>query len=67
MKKLKPDVVELDAAAEEEFRKESDLLRSLRSRNITLFYGAGQFDDGCAFFVLEYMARGSLRRTLDQV
>ena len=69
MQKLKRDAIALDAECVDEFHKEGDLLRSLRSRNIVLFYGTGQFDDdeNSAFVVLEYMARGSLRRNLDLV
>ena len=57
--------VELDADCIADFEKEILLLRSLRARNIVLFYGMGHGDDG-PFCVLEYMARGSVRGILDR-
>lgn len=40
---------------------EAKLQRSLRHRNVVLFYGAGIFEDDSPFLVTEFMAKGSLR------
>lgn len=40
---------------------EARLQRSLRHRNVVLFYGAGIFEDDSPFLVTEFMAKGSLR------
>ena len=40
---------------------EAKLQRSLRHRNVVLFYGVGVFEDDSPFLITEFMAKGSLR------
>ncbi|XP_065841485.1 uncharacterized protein [Oscarella lobularis] len=49
----------------EEFKDESDLLRSIFHANIVRFIGTGKTDENKPFIVLEYMERGSVRNELD--
>lgn len=59
VKKLK--VVMRNPRIEREFKREIQLMKSIRHPNIVLFIGAGRDDDsGCLFLVLEFMRGGSL-------
>ncbi|XP_062516758.1 uncharacterized protein LOC134192087 [Corticium candelabrum] len=50
---------------EREFRRETELMKSMRHENIVLFIGAGQFQtDDCPFLVVEYMQNGALTKIL---
>ena len=49
----------------QDFKDESDLLRSIFHANIVRFIGAGKTVDDKPFIVLEYMERGSVRNELD--
>ena len=49
----------------QEFKDESDLLRSIFHANIVRFIGTGKTDENKPFIVLEYMERGSVRNELD--
>ncbi|EGD82479.1 TKL/DICTY4/DRK protein kinase [Salpingoeca rosetta] len=63
VKKLRSSILSLDEHAIDDFDAEVSLIRSLRHRNIVLFYGAGVMDEG-PFLVTEFMARGSLSAIL---
>lgn len=54
----------LDPHAEEDFRKECDVLRRLRHPHLLSFYGYGVTPAGSGFLVTELMPRGSLRAVL---
>jgi hypothetical protein len=47
-----------------EFDREVSFMRTVRHPHIVLFFGAGSFDDGVPFMVVEYMERGSLGNVL---
>ena len=49
----------------QEFRDESQLLRSIFHANIVRFIGTGKTTDNKPFIVFEYMERGSVRNELD--
>ena len=49
----------------QEYKDESDLLRSIFHANIVRFIGTGKTVDNKPFIVLEYMERGSVRNELD--
>ena len=49
----------------QEFKDESELLRSIFHANIVRFIGTGMTADNKPFIVLEYMERGSVRNELD--
>lgn len=52
----------LDDSSYQQFMDEAKLQRTLRHRNVVLFYGAGVFADGTPFIVTEFMEHGSLRQ-----
>ena len=48
-----------------DFLNETELMKSMRHRNIVLFIGAGKFEtNDCPFLVLEYMQNGALTSIL---
>ena len=49
----------------QEFKDESELLRSIFHANIVRFIGTGMTADNKPFIALEYMERGSVRKELD--
>ena len=49
----------------QEFKDESELLRSIFHANIVRFIGTGMTADNKSFIVLEFMERGSVRNELD--
>ena len=51
----------LDESSFQAFMDEAKLQRSLRHRNVVLFYGVGVFEDDSPFLITEFMAKGSLR------
>ncbi|EGD73015.1 hypothetical protein PTSG_04724 [Salpingoeca rosetta] len=64
LKKLRTAMAMLDSFFVDEFQTEVRLQRTLRHRNVVLFFGAGVFPDGNPFLVTEYMRRGSLQQVL---
>eukprot|EP00052_Salpingoeca_macrocollata_P026562 m.247258 g.247258 ORF g.247258 m.247258 type:complete len:1160 (-) comp22595_c3_seq2:28-3507(-) len=54
----------MDEASLKEFESETKLMRTLRHRNVTLFYGFGVNPTRQPFLVTEYMIKGSLRHIL---
>jgi hypothetical protein len=55
----------MDKNAAADFERECAFMKSVRHPNIILFFGAGRFDDGTPFLVLELAERGSLREVLE--
>ena len=53
-----------DESVTSDFDQEIRLLRTLNHRNIVYFYGAGRDEQGCPFFVTEFVTRGSLMKVL---
>ena len=49
----------------QEFKDESELLRSIFHANIVRFIGTGKTTENKPFIALEYMERGSVRKALD--
>ena len=60
-------ITEQDCTNEQlqEFKDESELLRSIFHAHIVRFIGTGMTADNKPFIVLEYMERGSVRKELD--
>lgn len=63
IKRLRLALQELDPSAVEGFDVEVQTLKTMRHRNIVLFYGAGIMESS-PFLVAEYMENGSLRHML---
>ena len=57
----------VDNFAVEEFRREAEMMKTRRHRNIVLFLGAGTDARGEPFLVMEYIARGSLAAILSDM
>eukprot|EP00051_Salpingoeca_urceolata_P026639 m.478004 g.478004 ORF g.478004 m.478004 type:complete len:982 (-) comp21009_c0_seq1:1461-4406(-) len=53
-----------DELSAQEFESEIRLQRTLRHRNVALFYGAGCMSDGAPFFVMEALLGGSVKSVL---
>eukprot|EP00051_Salpingoeca_urceolata_P016824 m.226081 g.226081 ORF g.226081 m.226081 type:complete len:1255 (-) comp18789_c0_seq9:65-3829(-) len=64
VKVLHAALLSLDEQTTVEFQQEAAFLKTLRHKNVVLFFGAGSFADEQPFIVLEYMARGSLGQIL---
>eukprot|EP00047_Mylnosiga_fluctuans_P017625 m.63196 g.63196 ORF g.63196 m.63196 type:complete len:1176 (+) comp7179_c0_seq3:179-3706(+) len=65
VKKIKLTMSEdIDAASFADFEREAKIMRAARHNNVLLFFGFGRFTSGAAFLVIEWAARGSLRRLL---
>lgn len=64
VKRLKKSIRLLDESSFQAFMDEAKLQRSLRHRNVVLFYGVGVFEDDSPFLITEFMAKGSLRDLL---
>lgn len=64
VKKVRVAMRELDPDADRAFQAEVETCRTMRHRNVVLFFGAGIMD-GAPFLVTEFMERGSLRDILD--
>ena len=67
VKRLKSHLVEMDSEVRLDYEREVKFMRTLRHKNILLFFGAGIFNNGIPFLVVEWAARGSLRKLLQDV
>jgi serine/threonine protein kinase len=65
VKYLPSSLCSFDEIAAADFERECAFMKSVRHPNIVLFFGAGQFDGGTPFLVLELLERGSLREVLE--
>eukprot|EP00049_Salpingoeca_infusionum_P011717 m.204765 g.204765 ORF g.204765 m.204765 type:complete len:1187 (-) comp15011_c0_seq7:1474-5034(-) len=63
VKKLRHSLNFTDSAGSD-FDAEVSLIRSIRHKNIVLFYGAGVDEEDCPFLVTEFMHRGALQKIL---
>ena len=64
LKTLRANLLEMDDSLAMEMEHEIEFMRTLRHTNILFFFGAGKFEDGKAFIVVEWAARGSLLKIL---
>eukprot|EP00117_Sycon_ciliatum_P028011 scpid16651/ scgid4929/ Probable serine/threonine-protein kinase drkA; Receptor-like kinase 1; Receptor-like kinase A; Vesicle-associated receptor tyrosine kinase-like protein 1 len=53
-----------EPASVQDFRREVELMQTLRHPNIVLFLGAGSSGSGHLFIVMEYLKRGALRNLI---
>eukprot|EP01147_Barroeca_monosierra_P001787 gene1787-4897_t len=67
VKKLRSAIALLNPDFLDEFQAEVRLQRTLRHRNVVLFFGAGVFPDETPFLVTEYLRKGSLEQVLASV
>eukprot|EP00039_Didymoeca_costata_P010672 m.144383 g.144383 ORF g.144383 m.144383 type:complete len:911 (-) comp14920_c0_seq1:89-2821(-) len=64
VKRLRQALYEMDPTTIKEFENEMDFYRRCRHRNIVRFFGAGQWNDGLPFLVVEYLEGGTLKQYL---